>query len=353
MPKLRLFVIPHTHFDAEVFITRDATLKWGADNLLDVLHQLDTDPDFRFTLDQRCYVEGFAQLFPEQMERVHKHVASGKLEMAGAMHVMPDTNLPSGESLVRQILYGRAYFDPLFNIQNSNGWMLDSFGHHPQMPQIMRKGGFTTYNIQRGVSDPDHPAAFWWVGLDDSRIRVEWMPHTYAIIGLVPESFFGFQQVIEQISQIIEPYVYNGQFAALCGLDLSAPPPQLPEFVRRYNALGGDIELVLATAEEYFRAQPDDTFTELRADLNPVFTGCYAARIKLKQQNRALETALFSAEKLMAINQAQAQTPAQTLDEAWEPVLFNQFHDIICGSHLDEIYERAITRYKGAANTVD
>jgi alpha-mannosidase len=352
MPKLRLFVIPHTHYDAEVFITRDATLKIGADNLLDVLYLLDRDPDFRFTLDQRCYVEGFATIHPEQMERMKAHVASGRLEMAGAMHVMPDSNLPAGESLVRQILYGRAYFDTGFGIKNRNGWMLDSFGHNPQMPQIMRLGGFETYSIQRGVAEPNHPVGFWWVGIDGSRVRVEWMPHTYALIGFVPETFTAFQQVIEHIARVAQPYIYNNQFAALSGFDLSAPQQQLPDFIRRYNALSNQIELVLATAEEYFQAQPTDTFVELRADLNPLFTGCYAARITLKQQNRALENALFTAEKLMAINQVQAQIPAQSLDDAWEPVLFNQFHDIICGSHLDEIYEHALSRNQGAANTV-
>src|SRR5664279_2414581 len=300
MPKLRLFIIPHTHFDAEVFLNRDVTLRLGADNLLDVLYLLDRDPDFRFMVDQRCYVEGFAALHPEQMERFKAHVESGKLEIAGAMHVMPDTNLPAGESLVRQILYGRAYFDAGFKIKNRNGWMLDTFGHHPQMPQIMRLGGFDTYTTQRGVADPDHPVGFWWIGLDDSRIRVEWLPHSYALIGTLAETFGMFPQMINHVAQLMKAYVYNGQLAVLSGYDLSAPPAQLPDYIRRYNALGGEIELVLATAEEYFQAQAGDELPELRADLNPVFTGCYAGRITLKQQNRALENALFSAEKLMA-----------------------------------------------------
>src|SRR5262245_44789309 len=107
MAKLRLFVIPHTHFDAEVFLNRDVTLQWGSDNILDALYLLDRDPDYRYILDQRCYVEGFERLYPEQMEKLSQYVASGRLEMAGAMHVMPDVNLPSGESLVRQITYGR------------------------------------------------------------------------------------------------------------------------------------------------------------------------------------------------------------------------------------------------------
>lgn len=352
MSKLRLFIIPHTHYDAEVFITREATLKWGSDHILDVLHIADRDPAYRFTLDQRCYVEGFDSLYPEQMERLKAHVTAGRIEMAGGMHVMPDTNIPSGESLVRQILYGRAYFDPTFQINNHDGWMLDSFGHHPQMPQIMRKGGFETYSIQRGVADPEHPAAFWWVGLDGSRIRVEWMPHTYALMGVVPETMPAFRQVVEHIAHLVSPYAYNNTFAVLSGLDLSAPVQHLPVLLRQYNQSQNDIELVLATMEEYFEAQPPDNLVEHSADLNPVFVGCYAARIKLKQQNRTLENGLLGAEKLMAVNWAETRQSAQNLDDAWEPVLFNQFHDIICGSHLDEINERAMDRCKIAGNMV-
>ena len=104
MPKIKLFVVPHTHYDAEVFLTRDVTLKWGSEHILDALYLLDTDPDYRFVLDQRCYVEGFANLHPEQLDRLKTHVASGQVELAGGMHAMLDTNLPCGESFVRQTL---------------------------------------------------------------------------------------------------------------------------------------------------------------------------------------------------------------------------------------------------------
>jgi alpha-mannosidase len=162
MTKLRLFVVPHTHFDAEVFITRDETLKWASDNLLDVLYLLEREPSYRFTLDQRSYVEGFATLYPEQMARLNEHIVSGRVQLAGGMHAMPDANIPSGEAFVRQILYGRAYESTL-GTHDTTGWMIDSFGHHPQIPQLMVKAGFDTYVFQRGVSRHEQ-AAFWWVG---------------------------------------------------------------------------------------------------------------------------------------------------------------------------------------------
>src|SRR5690348_12859161 len=183
--RFRLYLVPHTHFDAEVFLTREQTLEAASDNLLDVLHLLDTDRDYRYTLDQRAYLEGFARRYPEEMPRLRAHVESGRLELAGGMHVMPDANLPSGESLVRQLVYGRAYLHDELGSRSTVGWMLDSFGHHPQMPQIMRKAGFDTYVFQRGV-EAGGPASFRWVGLDGTSIRAEWLPLTYASIGVTP-----------------------------------------------------------------------------------------------------------------------------------------------------------------------
>ncbi|BCX05963.1 MAG: alpha-mannosidase [Candidatus Roseilinea sp.] len=349
MSKLKLFVVAHTHFDAEVFVSRDQTLQWGSENILDALYLLDRDPSYRYVLDQRCYVEGFARLYPEQMARLTAHVASGRLEMVGDMHAMPDTNIPSGESFVRQILYGRAYFERAFGRKSTIGWMLDSFGHHPQLPQIMRRAGFDVYVMQRGPA-PDSPAAFQWVGIDGTRLRCEWMPHTYALISNAPANLPGFKHMIERIQSLIAPYVYNGQFMVLSGMDISAPEQHLPEVLRQFNASQSEVELVMATPSEYFAAQPADGLPEISGDLNPVFTGCYAARIAVKQHNREAEGKLIAAETLQAINWARHRQPVDTMAQAWEPVLFNQFHDIICGSHLDATYESAIARFKRATD---
>src|ERR1043166_9367420 len=136
------------------------------------------------------------------------------------------------------------------------------------MPPSLRPGAFEPYATPRGTRAPDHPAGFWWVGLDGSRVRVEWLPHSYAVGGTVPDSFVTFPQIVDHMAKIAEAYAYNCQFAALSGFDLSAPSPRLPDFIRRYNALGSDIELVLATAEEYFQAQAAAQLVELRGDLN-------------------------------------------------------------------------------------
>jgi len=355
MAKIKLFIVPHTHYDAEVFLTRDATLKWGSEHILDALYLLDTDPDYRFTLDQRCYVEGFAALHPEQLARLKTHVTSGRVELAGGMHAMPDVNLPSGESLVRQVLYGQDYFEKTFGVRSKHAWMLDIFGHHPQVPQIIKKAGFDSYVFCRGVNERDH-AGFNWVGLDGSKMRCEWLTYHYSVIGIVPHTLPEFKAALDAyVFEVMPNRIQNNNLVALAGLDLHTPDAGLPDMVRQYNAAQDKVEVALATFEEYMQAQAGMALPEIGGDLNPLFTGCYSARILVKQHNRELENKLFTAEKLLAANWAEASQPAvpvASLEAAWEPVLFNQSHDSICGSHIDASYERIIDRFKRADKIV-
>ncbi len=345
MANYRVFVVPHTHYDAEVFLTRDVTLKLGSDNILDALYLLSREPDYRFVLDQRAYLEGFARLYPEQAAYLKEHIASGRVEVVGGVHSMPDVNMPGGEALVRQVLYGRAYLDGALNASVTTGWMIDTFGHHPQMPQIMRQAGFDTYVFGRGMWEHEQ-ASFWWVGLDGTRLRCEWLPYLYGGLGMVPDNLPAFRQVLAGHMADWMPYFRDGQLMVPAGLDLTAPDAHLMDLVRRYNASQDEVELIPATPREYFAAQSEQGLVEIEGDFNPIFPGCYASRIALKQQNRRMENALISAEKLVAINWAEKSEPARSLDDAWEPVLFNQFHDVLCGCHVDAVYERAMDRYK-------
>ena len=139
------------------------------------------------------------------------------------------------------------------------------------------------------------------------------------------------------------------------GFDLHAPNPNLPELIRGYNAAQDRVEAVLATPHEYLQAQAGAALPEVYGDFNPLFTGCYAARIRVKQRNRELENKLFAAETLLAVNWAEAgapDAPVASLEAAWEPVLFNQSHDSICGSHIDASYQGICDRFDHADRIV-
>src|SRR3989449_9521639 len=107
--KPTLWIIPHTHWEGAVFKTREEYLEIGLPHILTALNLLRTHPDYRFVLDQVAYVKPFLERYPEEAPEFRKFVSEGRLEIVGADDVMLDVNIPSGESWVRQALYGKGY----------------------------------------------------------------------------------------------------------------------------------------------------------------------------------------------------------------------------------------------------
>lgn len=132
------YLIPHTHWEGAVFQTREAYLEMGLPNILRALALLKADPDYRFTLDQACYVKPFLERYPQEAPAFRRFVNEGRLAIVGGTDTMLDVNMPGGESWVRQVLYGKGYFRRELGVDVTVGWQLDTFGHHAQMPQLLR-----------------------------------------------------------------------------------------------------------------------------------------------------------------------------------------------------------------------
>src|SRR5689334_386640 len=111
-----LWVIPHTHWEGAVFKTREEYLEIGLPHILTALNLLRTHPKYRFVLDQVAYVKPFLERFPEEAPEFRKFVAEGRLQIVGANDVMLDVNIPSGESWVRQALYGKEYYKRVLGV---------------------------------------------------------------------------------------------------------------------------------------------------------------------------------------------------------------------------------------------
>src|ERR1700689_3526111 len=133
-----LWVIPHTHWEGAVFKTREEYLDVGLPHILEALRLLRTQPSYRFLLDQVAYVRPFLERYPEEAAAFRKFVAEGRLQMVGANDVMLDVNIPSGESWIRQGLYGKRYYKQELGVDVKVGWAIDTFGHHAQMQQLLK-----------------------------------------------------------------------------------------------------------------------------------------------------------------------------------------------------------------------
>jgi alpha-mannosidase len=350
------WLIPHTHWEGAVFKTRQEYLDMGLDHILTALKLLDSHPSYRFVLDQVCYVKPFLERYPEQEDAFRRFIAEGRLEIVGGTDVMLDVNMPSGESFVRQVLYGKGYFRQKLGVDVKVGWQLDTFGHHAQMPQLLGLAGIKSFWFFRGVPSLDVPAEFLWEGLDGSRIPAFWQPRGYTYVYRSPNKLPKFRSFVQERFDTLTGYARQRDCVGMVGGDVSPPEEHLPELVERFNRQPDapfTIRLAVPSEFESEVAKRTDR-TVVRGELNPIFQGGYSSRIELKQWTRNLERLLVTAEKLgVLVNWLGGSTDERMLWRAWEPMLFNQAHDLMAGVMTDRVYEDTMGGYRFSKRLAD
>ncbi len=341
--------IAHTHWEGAVFKTREEYLDIGLPIILRALRLLALHPHYRFVLDQACYVQPFLERYPEAAPAFRQCVAEGRLQIVGGMDVMPDVNMPGGESTVRQILYGKAFFRRELGVDVTVGWQLDTFGHHAQMPQLMRLAGYGSFWSQRGVPDLSLPSEFIWEGLDGTRIPFYWLPHSYAITYHSPTDLDEFCRFMQQRYDALGPSSLGPGRVGPAGADVCLPEehvPVLSELLNQRADLPFRLRLGLPSDYEAMVEARSVDRPVVRGELNPIFQGTYSSRIRLKQLTRELEGLLTTAEKLEVWLATLGETRAGVdLWRAWEPMLFNQTHDLMSGVMTDHVYADTLASY--------
>ena len=251
--KRKVWILPHTHYDAEVFMVEKETLETGYANLVGALRLLRDNQAFKFALDQTCFIEPFLKTYPEERSFLQEMVNSGRLEIVGGTHSMPDENIPSGESFIRNVLYGKQKIAEEFKVDVRCGWPIDTFGHHPQIPQLMVKCGFDFMTFQRLMAKGS-PSEFYWQGIDGTRIFCHWMPRSYAVFYGAPGNLHEFRSFVEPRLKSLASHAVTPNLVAPAGADLTPVEPQLIEMIAAYNRSQEDFELVIATPSECFTA---------------------------------------------------------------------------------------------------
>ncbi len=318
-------------------------------------------PDFKFTASTAQAYEWIEEKYPAMFQEIQQRVKEGRWEVIGGMWVEPDLNMPDGESLVRQILYGKRYFQQKFGVDINIGWNPDSFGYNWQLPQIYKRSGidyFVTQKLLWAHEFTKFPyRLFWWEAPDGSRL-LTYFPSDYAN-AIDP-------QKMARDASIYGPMMwkYNG------GTD-SAPPGGLdtmylygvgdhgggPTRVDLDTALRwqkGDLvypQINFSTAAQYF-ADLEKNKSELKIptwDGELYFQyhrGVQTTQSEEKRGNRLNEELVLDAEKVASIDMLFGTTwPQQNLDTAWKDILFNQFHDILPGSGIHINYVDAARKY--------
>ena len=346
-----VLVIPHTHWEGAVFKTREEYLEIGLPNILKALYLLKKYPNYRFVLDQMCYVRPFLERYPSEIPAFRNFLAQGRLQIAGGTDTMHDNNTPSDESIVRQYLLGKSYFREKLGYEVTTGWALDTFGHNAQMPQILKLAGMKSYWFQRGVSAVDTPSEFLWQGIDGTQVPAFWLPIGYGALFDVPANEPAFRALLKDRFDSLTPFSRGHERVLMAGADVYEPEEQLPRMVDKFNRSGQQpftVRFAVPSDFEALAAQRSER-PVIQGELNPVFQGVYSSRIEVKQAIRNMERLLTTAEKLSVIAGVLG-TPwnCELIDQAWEPLLFNETHDLTSGVMVDKVYEDSMQRYAEA-----
>ena len=318
-------------------------------------------PDFKFTASTAQAYVWMEEKYPAIFSEIEQRVKEGRWEIVGGMWVEPDLNMPDGESLVRQILYGKRYFQQKFGVDVNIGWNPDSFGYNAQLPQIYKRSGidyFVTQKLLWASEFTKFPyRLFWWQAPDGTRMMT-YFPSNYAM-------------PIDPVRIAEDSAVYGPMMWKYNGGTNSAPDGAL-QMMYLYGVGdhgGGPTRVDLDTAQRW--QKPDVVFPKLEfstaasflnnlskneSELNlPVWNGelyfqyhrgVQTTQSETKRGNRKSEVALLDAEKLASIGTLFGQAyPQADFDASWKKVLFNQFHDILPGSGIGINYVDAARKY--------
>jgi alpha-mannosidase len=344
---LTAHLVGHAHIDLswlwrwEETVADIATHTFGG-----TLDQMDKLPGLTFAQSQAAIYEAIERDHPDLFARIARKIKDGTWVPVGGMWVEPDANMPDGEALARQLLYGKRYFLDRFGVDVKVGWNPDTFGHSWQMPQILRRAGLDSYVFGRCAPGPEPTHFFWWEGMDGSRV-----------LGYVPPGWYnvGLQNGTRRILEAARAHTDLKDFMLLYGAGDHGGGPRDADVaaIRRLRDDPNEPRLVFDVPAAFLKsaAARGASFPVVKRELNFTFPACYTTQAATKRSNRELESLLLTAEKFSAIAVASGYRdyyPERDIDEAWKTVLRHQFHDILDGSSIGPVYDEVADFYAHA-----
>jgi len=342
--EVKHLIVPsgHAHLDTAWLWPLEITRKKMAHTTANQLALLDRYPEYVYSHSQASQYEWLEKEYPGLFERVKQAIKKGQWEPVGSMWVEADCNLTGGESLVRQFLYGRRYFREKLGYETRDMWLPDVFGYAAALPQILSKCNvdyFLTQKISWNDTNKFPHNTFWWQGIDGTKIWTHFPPADTYTASCEPKQIAdSVRKHKDQARSDMSLYVFG------FGDGGGGPTERNLEFLRRARSAPNFPEITGGrTALSFFqeaRAKSRDLMTwvgELYAEFH---RGTYTSQAANKKGNRVSEFLLRDAEMLACFTEDfPSNYPGDELERAWKLVLLNQFHDIIPGSSVREVYE--------------
>ncbi len=341
----------HTHIDTAWLWPVRETVRKCARTFSTAVRLMEQYPDFHFSCSQAQLYRFVKEYYPTLYRDIRKWVEAGRWHTTGALWVEADCNVPSGESLVRQVLYGLEFFQNEFGARPRTCWLPDVFGYPGNLPQILKGCGldyFFTCKLHWQSTNPFPHHLFWWEGIDGSRVLAH-IPKLASYYNGFPRpeqlqaAWEGFQEKA-LYGEVLLPFGY--------GDGGGGPTPEMLEFAARAAAFPGLPAAHIGGEEDFFDHVAAEA-PELPAWQGELYLethrGTYTSQARIKKANRRAEQLLHDAELWAALAQMTG-TPldAAPLHQAWRLVLLQQFHDILPGSSIGEVYADALADFAQA-----
>lgn len=343
---LEISAIGHAHIDLAWIWPIRETKRKGARTFSTALKLMEEYPWYVFGESQPQLYQWMKEDYPQLYERIKERVLEGRIEAQGAMWVEPDTNVTSGESLVRQLLYGMKFFEDEFGITPETLWLPDTFGYSGALPQLLKKSGIKYFMTQKMCWSewnkfPHH--TFWWEGIDGSRVLAHMLPENTYNGAMSPKSIhYSMNNYID--SDVSE------NFLMLYGIGDGGGGPgreHLERAQRMFN-LAGLCPVHHEKSDAFFSRleKNSEKYAIWRGEMYlEKHQGTYTTQGLNKYYNRKCEIALREAEFAASLNGGFTVEEKESVDRLWKEVLLYQFHDILPGSAIKRVYDECHKRY--------
>jgi alpha-mannosidase len=339
-----LSAIGHAHIDTAWLWPMEETWRKCVRTFSTAVRYMDLYPEYKFACSQAVQYARIKECSPDLYRRIKEKAAAGQWVPVGGTWVEPDCNLPSGESLCRQFLFGQRFFRQEFGAFCGEFWNPDVFGYNGQLPQIMQQAGIRYFLTQKlswnRFNKPWHQT-FLWQGIDGSEVLTHFPPaDTYNSVATVEE--------LRRVAREYRDNDRSGHSYLLFGVGDGGggPTREMLERLRRTSDLQGLPRTAIRSSREFFSRLESDC-QDLPLIVGELYfeyhRGTYTTQAAVKKGNRKGEFLLHDGEFLSAAvaRLGRAPYPKEEFDRLWKLLLVNQFHDILPGSSITPVYADA------------
>lgn len=349
----KFHMVGNTHFDPAWLWTWDEAMASIRATFRAALDRMDEDPDFRYSFCTPAVFEWIENVDPELFARIQHRVKEGRWDIAAeGWWLQPDCNCPSGESLIRQGLYAQQYLVEKFGKKADSVFNIDSFGHSAMMPQILAGSGIENYVFTRPNSDdqPLDDELFKWISPDGSSVSAYRCGN--ANDGCYP---LDTRACLDIRREQLAADSHDAMIVYGVSDHGGAPTLRSIADIRAAMAEMKDVEVNFSDVPGFFREQHGRITSCFEGELQPKFYGPFSDHAEVKRNNRRGEYALDRAEKagFLAAQLCGRRYSPETLRRSWKDLMFNQFHDILGGTCIPQVFEAARDQQGRAIHTAN